>query len=273
MLEVSNEVLAGLGAYLGKDGISKILGPTAEYLGNELKSYAQKRIGNVGKILSNTEKKLGRKVDSPGRVPPKVLKTIINEGSYADDDIAVEYFGGVLASSRTVVERDDRGARLAKLIDGMSAYQIRAHYLMYSTISELFSNTPNSFDLQENRKKMELFFPIQDYYVSMGFTQEEFSNPQILNHIFHGLATDGLIDSSWRFGPQSVLNEYVSGVPSSGIVCVPSAFGVELLLWAFGHGDKELNFLLTGDYSGEIKGIPKSVTNSIATKDFKGQSS
>ena len=102
--------IGAIAAYLGKDGISKVLGPTADYLGGELKTLAQKRVQNVGKIFSNAEKKLGTKLELPGAVPPKVLKTIINEGSYSEDDIAVEYFGGVLASSRTKVSRDDRGA-------------------------------------------------------------------------------------------------------------------------------------------------------------------
>ena len=142
-----------IAAYLTKGGLSKILGPTADYLGGQLKEFTQKRIENVGKIFSNAEKKLGNKIDSPGQVPPKVLKTIINEGSYSDDVIAVEYFGGVLASSRTEVGRDDRGSRLSKIIDNLSVYQIRSHYLIYSTISDLFSNSENSFDIQPNRRE------------------------------------------------------------------------------------------------------------------------
>ena len=101
-------------AYVSKDVVSRILGPTADYLGDEFREFTRKRMDNVGKIFSNAERKLGNKLHNPGQVPPKVLKTIINEGSYSDDDIAVEYFGGVLASSRTDVSRDDRGARLAK---------------------------------------------------------------------------------------------------------------------------------------------------------------
>ncbi len=255
--------LAALVAYLSKDGVAKILGPTAEYLGDELKAFTQKRVEKVGKIFSNAEKKLGDKLDFPGQVPPKVLKTIINEGSYSDDAVAVEYFGGVLASSRTEVGRDDRGARLAKMIDNMSAYQLRSHYLIYSTISELFSNSGNSFDTYGNGGKMQLFMSYQDYANAMEFTQQEWANHQILSHIFHGLSTDGLIQDSSTFGSQEVLETNFVGVPSDGIICAPTTLGVELFLWAFGHGDKELNFLLTDDFSSEIEGIPKSVPNAV----------
>ena len=71
---------------------------------------------------------------------------------------------------------------------------------------------------------------------------------------------------------QESLRELVSGIPGAGIICAPTALGVELLLWAFGHGDKDLDFLLTDDFSPEIEGIPKSVPNAVATKDITSTS-
>ena len=258
--------LGAIAAYVGKDAISKILGPTADYLGGELKEFTQKRMRNIGKIFSSGEKKLGKKLDGPGQVSPKVLKTIINEGSYSDDEITVEYFGGILASSRTECSRDDRGSRLAKILDGLSTYQIRSHYLIYSTISELFSNTENSFGLPENRRKMQFFMPIRDYVEAMEFSQREWDNPQILSHIFHGLSTDGLIGDRWQFGDRESLRNFARDAPGDGVICAPSALGAELFLWALGHGDKDLGFLLTSNFSAEIEGVPKSVSNAVATK-------
>ena len=57
-------IAGGLG-YLGKDVVNKILGPTAEYLGQQLKEYAQKRLENTSEIFSNAEKKLGDKLNRP----------------------------------------------------------------------------------------------------------------------------------------------------------------------------------------------------------------
>ena len=51
-----------------------------------------------------------------------------------------------------------------------------------------------------------------------------------------------------------------------GLYAAPTALGVELLLWAFGHGDKDLDFLLTDEFSPEIEGIPKSVPNAVPTQ-------
>ena len=263
-------ILVGAGVYVTQDLLLKLLGPTFHYLGDEFKGFVEKRKEKAGDIFLNAEKKLGDKLNHPGQVSPKVLRTILNEGSFSDNDIAVEYFGGVLASSRTEVGRDDRGARMAKMIDNMSAYQLRTHYLIYSTISELFSAKGNSFGLSKNREKLQLFIPFPDYFSVMGFSNQELVNGQMLSHIFHGLSADGLIEGRWRYGNQESLAAFVrnGNVPGDGIVCAPSALGAELLLWAFGHGDQELDFALTPDFSPEIEGIPKSVPNSVPTKDI-----
>ena len=257
--------IVGIGAitaYVGKDIVIRLLGPTAEYLGGELKEFTKKRMENIGRIFSNAERKLGNKLEIPGQVPPKVLKTIVNEGSYSDDNIAVEYFGGVLASSRTEVSRDDRGARIAKTIDSLSTYQIRTHYLIYATISTLFSADGNSFNYPEHRKALEIFIPHQSYEEAMGFTQRELENLQLLSHIVNGLDTDGLIDGEWTIGGRLSLGGNNLG---NGIVCAPSRLGAELFLWAFGHGDKRLDFMLTEEFSAEIEGIPQSIPNAVGT--------
>src|SRR5664279_502578 len=89
--------LGAVAAYLGKDGVAKLLGPTADYLGTGLRDFTQRRAEAIGKIFGSAYKKLGPKAEQPGEVPPKVLKSVLNEGSYASDPLAIEYFGGILA--------------------------------------------------------------------------------------------------------------------------------------------------------------------------------
>ena len=242
-----------MGVYL----IPKLLGPTADYLGGELQAFTEKRVNNIKNIFLNARDKLGdKRLNGPGSVSPKVLKVIINDGSYSDDDLAVEYFGGVLASSKAEAGRDDRGSRLARAIDDLSTYQLRSHYLIYAAVSELFSADRNSFATTATRSRMQLFVPLLTYLNAMDFTQPE-RTPQILDHIFHGLSKDGLIEGMWQYGPQQELRKHFSTVSGDGIVCTPSAFGAELMLWAFGHGDKALNFLLLDDFSAAIEGIAR----------------
>lgn len=145
--------IGAIAAYLGKDGLQKLLGPTADYLGQGLRDFTERRVNNIGLIFKSAQSKLGERIESPGEVPPKVLKAVLDEGSFSNDLLAIEYFGGILASSRTELGRDDRGARLGKVVDTLSTYQLRAHYLIYTTIRRLFTNSGLRFN-QDGREKM-----------------------------------------------------------------------------------------------------------------------
>ena len=124
---------------MAKDGVAKLLGPTAEYLGEGVRDLTQRRVESIGKMFSNASKKLGGRLEQSGEVPPTVLRTVLNEASYREDQLSVEYVGGVLASSRTEHGRDDRGSRMIQVVDGLTSYQMRTHYLIYSSLSRLFS--------------------------------------------------------------------------------------------------------------------------------------
>ena len=217
-------------------------------------------------IFSNASTKLGSQLDEPGQVPPRVLKTVLNEGSYCEDPVAVEYFGGVLASSRTERGRDDRGARVAKVVDNLSTYQLRTHYLIYSSIANLFATSGRRFGTTQDRVQMQVFLPFAGYFNAMEFSQEEGNNPQMLAHVWHGLFSDGLIDGPWQFGNQRSLRSIFAGAPSDGIVCHPSALGAELFLWALGHGNVPLEHLLSGTLDATIEGLPDGVPGAIAVK-------
>ena len=79
--------------------LKKLLGPTADYVGDELKEITRMRVENLKQIFANATKKVGDGIDKPGAVPPKVLYGILSEGSFCDDLFVGEYMGGVLASS------------------------------------------------------------------------------------------------------------------------------------------------------------------------------
>ncbi len=255
------------GAYLAQNMLKRLLGPTADYLGENIKELVERRRDNLEKILSNATKKAGPRLDSPGRVPPKVLKGVINEGTYAEDPIAVEYFGGVLASSRTATGRDDRGARIIKTIDNLSTYQLRTHYLIYSTTAHIFSKSDNTFSLPENRRKMMIFFTMDGYLNSMALSKDDMLNlPILISHIFYGLVSDGLIGENAGWGGKEALQKVHSSATGYGIIVQPSSLGAELFLAAFGHGDKPIDYLLSGNLEEQVDGIPPFVPGAIAVK-------
>lgn len=243
--------LAVLGSALGGAKIvEKILGPTAEYVGSGLRDWTERRVTNVARIFSSAKAKLGDKIDKPGGVPPRVLKEILDEGSFSDDLLTAEYFGGVLASSRSVVSRDDRGASWSALVARLSAYQVRSHYLVYRGIYDCFRGQDFHFNM-DDREHLSVFLPFSSYFRSMEFSQAEMRQiVSLLAHAFFGLAKEDLIDGFIYGNGEALKNRRGKDYrfPNEGGIWVtPSALGVELFLWAHGQGNLPPSALLRLD--------------------------
>jgi hypothetical protein len=217
--------------------VEKLLGPTAEYLGGGIRSWTEKRVENTKRIFRHATKLLGDKIDTPGAVPPKVLRGILDDGSFCDDQLAAEYFGGVLASSRTNITRDDRGASFIALIARLTTYEIRTHFIFYHIVKSLFSGQDTSVSTIEGRNKLKTFIPYTVYLPAMEFSESELPDvSSIMNHAMFGLARERLIEDNFHFGNVDYLKRHYSEVSKPGFVFIPSALGVELLLWAYGQG-------------------------------------
>jgi hypothetical protein len=258
-------------AYLSKDGIQKLLGPTAEYMGAGLREFTEKRAQNIQHIFSNAASKLGHKLETPGEVPPKVLKAILDDGSFTNDPLAVEYLGGILASSRTEEGRDDRGARMAKTVESLSTYQLRTHYLIYSTIRTLFSASGLSPNMG-GRPKMQIFIPYSGYLNAMELSTVEMEQiSPILGHIFFGMHRDDLIEGHWQYGDRDSSLKLYPSASEGGIVCQPSALGIELFLWVFACADKSLEYLFDPEFLPVVEGLPTFIPGACATKEYSAE--
>lgn len=134
MAEIGTGIAALAIALGGKDFLTKILGPTADYIGEQAKLMVEKQVQNTNRIFQNANRILGPKLDEPGTVPPRVLKEILENGSFCDEELSAEYFGGILASSRSGISRDDRAMTMLDLIKSLSIYQIRTHYIFYQIV-------------------------------------------------------------------------------------------------------------------------------------------
>ena len=142
---------AGLIAFASKDMIKKLLGPTFDYLGEEIKNLVEKRCKNIGAIFSKATYKIGTNIEEPGEVSPRVLKQIIDEGSFCEDNLTQEYYAGLLAFSRKGInENNEDSIPFFKLVERMSSNQISLHYFIYYTlIKNLVNLKINVFQSQE----------------------------------------------------------------------------------------------------------------------------
>lgn len=243
-----------LGTALGsKDIIVKMLGPTAEYIGDGLKDFTKKRVDTIKDIFKNANKKIGDKINEPGAIPPKVLRGTIEDGSYANDFLTVDYFGGVLASSRTGISRDDRGAFFNSLISRLSTYQLRMHYILYHAIKKIFNGEEINWGINTERSKLKLFIPYSSLIGSMDFTKEEISKlPILLDHIVNGLLREQLIDDSFQYGPLDHVKKYFSKASESGLILQPNRLGFELFYWAYGLGQENPHSFLRREIAFDI---------------------
>lgn len=236
--------LALLGGAVGSAKlVENIPGPTADYLGGGLRNWTEKGAQNLGAVFRNATHKLGDRIEQPGTVPPKVLKAVLDEGAFSEDPLAAEYFGGVLASSRTEVGRDDRGAAFAGLIGRLTTYQLRSHYFFYATIRELYASLDVNLGVPNGRLQCQSFIPFSSYLTAMEFTAAENADI-ILSHVMFGLTREDLIESPFQFGKQEHVRQFYAAAKSGGILFAPSALGVELFLWAHGRGDLPMSAIL-----------------------------
>jgi hypothetical protein len=242
--------LSALGAIVAKDVVTRLLGPTADYVGGELKEFTRRRFETVERIFQNAAAKAQDRLDEPGAVPPRVLRDVLNEGSFQDDDLAVEYFGGVLASSRTGMSRDDRAATFTGLISRLSTYQIRSHFILYSIFRDLFIGRSDSmYGAERRRRELSVFLPMNVYGSAMAFTAEELEQIQsIIDHTLWGLYKEDLI-SDFEYG------DNLTSIPNlrRGIVFAPTVLGAEMFLRAHGIQSTSAGDILSSDLNLAIK--------------------
>jgi hypothetical protein len=253
-----SEIISGTGLLLavGAKLINDVCGPTAKYLGKEMESYTKVGIANLQRIFGNAAKRIELYHKGDGVVPPRVLKNVLQEGYFCDDQLQAEYLGGILASSKSSIARDDRGVTYSVLLSSLSSYQIRTHYLLYSCIL-VFKQRPWDEMLNWILNGLGITVAIDNdaYMNAMEFAGQERSGP-ILEHVFTGLQKHGLAEEGL-----SVIapNKSVKTQPDINFrYFYPTLAGIELFLWGLGVGDRGFeaytpDLLNAGD-------LPKTIT-------------
>jgi hypothetical protein len=241
-LPVDPGIAAGVGlAVLGsRDLLNKLLGPTADYIGGELRNLVEKCNVNLDNVFRIALGKLGGRLEHGGVVNPRLLKHIIDEAAFCEDEIVAEYLGGVLASSRSETGRDDRGVCFLTDIKSLSVYQLRTHCLLYSAMVRsrgLFNRNPRHYYGEEEWENIVMVFSDDDYMNGMAYREHE-NHGAIARHAFLGL-------KSRQLSSQGVIAyEGEQGDDARFVrpfrVFSPTQYGYELFAWGLGCGDLDL---------------------------------
>ena len=225
-------------------------------------SVSQDCITSIIFYVKAQEKFAPRCLDK-GKISPKIVRSLMNEGSFIDDKVAIDYFAGVLASSRTPTGVDDHGlSMMIRLMDQLSQYQLRSHYLIYGTIKQKFVII---CFLMMIVNKWSYLSPTFYYAKAMRMTKKEYAQiDNLMHHSMQGLITHGLIDKDFQFGYPDH-HPYFKGFEFDGFLCKPTLAGAQFFLWAFGAGDGNVEYLFHKNFKPKIHGIPPQILYTLFT--------
>jgi hypothetical protein len=118
----------------GEWALEKAFGPALTEIGEDLKKlYAKGRDKLVAAAF--------RKVQNPDdgkQANLRVTRDVLWNGAFTEDEVCAEYFGGILASSRTADGKDDETIQFVDVIKSLSARQLRLHYVIYYSLNKSF---------------------------------------------------------------------------------------------------------------------------------------
>jgi hypothetical protein len=151
LIKLGAEVIA---AAMGK----KLFGPTFDVMGNDIK---QAYVKGVNKVFEKATEKTD--VNKPGKTNLRVSMDVLRNGTYTDEEICAEYFGGILAASRNENGDDDSGIFYLDIIKSLSSDQLKMHYIIYRTFNKyLLTGDKKSFNagLIPDLDKEAIYFPL-----------------------------------------------------------------------------------------------------------------
>lgn len=246
-----------------------LFGETASYIGDSVAAMLERRRANVVRICKIALKRLGDGIAQPGSIPPRVIGYLLRDGSYCRDLAASEYWGGILACSKSVNSRDDRAARRLGMLARLGEYQLRSHYLFYATLRLLLMNfrEPAKVDFDHDRMKLSTFIPAGYYILAMDFNKDEIARmPKLIHDVLYGLGQEMLLEGSNTGADDYLKTQFTTNVTGvirgEGIVFAPSIAGIELFLWAFGIRDADIRYFLDPRLDCIISGIQMGVEES-----------
>ena len=137
----------------GEWALQKVFGPALTEVGEDLKKlYAKGR----DRIIAVAYRKVSD-LDDGRQANLRVTRDVLWNGAFTDDEVCAEYFGGILASSRTPDGKEDDAVQFVDVIKSLSAKQLRLHYVIYNSLNKLLVasvkqvNVGMSSELTRNR--------------------------------------------------------------------------------------------------------------------------
>jgi len=144
----------------GEWALQKAFGPALSEFGEDLKKlYAKGR----DKLLSVAYRKIHDHGDGK-QANLRVIRDVLWNGAFTDDEVCAEYFGGILAASRSDDGKDDGAIQFVGVIKSLSAKQLRLHYIIYNCLNKLLvaAGTPVNVGSGDKVHAKQVWFATQE---------------------------------------------------------------------------------------------------------------
>jgi hypothetical protein len=224
----------------------RVLGPAADAINEALGRYTSYRVGNVGAIIERADAKSRDSVESRKVVNPRVAHVLLEDGSYCDDDLMIDYLGGVLAGSRTPHGRDDRAVAWSHVVTSLSTLEVRAHYLLYREwAARLHGLADLNLGVSADRYRATMDLDLGEF-LPLLIEGIEVPVQDALGHAIPGLIRVGLLENEYYIGPRENTGEPDARFEHL-LRVMPSVIGLELYGWAQG-----LSGLSPGDFPAKV---------------------
>ncbi|MDE2823846.1 MAG: hypothetical protein OXK79_10115, partial [Chloroflexota bacterium] len=96
-------------------------------------------------------------LDDGKRANLRVARDVLWNGAFSDEEICAEYFGGILAASRSPSGDDDSTVPFVDVVKSMSSAQLKLHYSLYHSLATGLMERGENKDVYELPQTEEIF--------------------------------------------------------------------------------------------------------------------
>ena len=225
--------------------LKKVLGPVSEIIGEDIRNLYE--VGR-DKIIGAAYRKI-KNPDDEKVANIRVARDVLWHGAFSSDEICAEYFGGILATSRSHDGQDDSAIEFADTIKSLSASQLKTHYVIYRGLHNVLSRTNEKVNVAQGTEiQTKTVFFDGNELIRLGMNVDT-----DLNVLFRrGLLSQYKMD-----------NTSTDGVPFYYISAHPTTYGI--LLYVAAHNQLEQWREFTDIEFGEFEHIdvPKNVASTL----------
>ncbi len=134
----------------------KLFGKILDEMGDDLNKIYKT---NREKLLAKATKKV-KKPDDGAKPNLRVARDVIWNGAVTDDEVCAEYFGGLLAASRSADGKDDSALIYVDCIKALSSKQLHLHFAIYSSMHALLNQSKKVVNpgMQDEFSILEIWF-------------------------------------------------------------------------------------------------------------------